>query len=91
MKQLPAAPQEVLKRYESGGIWPSTKLFRQAIDAFDAPLSDMVFVGDGWRVDIAPAKALGLDAVRTPGAKGHRLADRAVRSLLELEELAVDK
>jgi len=70
---------------------PSPRLFRQAIDAFDLPLSEIVFVGDSLRVDVVPAKSIGLDTVWIcPNAQRHPLANLVVRSLLELETVPAD-
>jgi putative hydrolase of the HAD superfamily/5'-nucleotidase len=67
---------------------PSPRLFRHAIDALDLPLSETVFVGDSLRVDVAPAKTMGLETVWiNPAREAHPQADYTVASLLELEEL----
>ncbi len=73
---------------DSRSIKPSHRLFHAAATAFDAALSDIVFVGDSLRVDIEPAKLFGLAAVWiTSAAQQHPLADRVVPSLLALETL----
>ena len=69
-------------------IKPAHTLFQAAIAAFHAPLTDFVFIGDSLRVDIEPAKALGLATVWINSqAYAHPLADGVVGSLLELESL----
>lgn len=46
-------------------IKPSPALFREAVEAFDAPLDRILFVGDSPAYDIAGAKGAGLAAVLT--------------------------
>ena len=73
---------------DSRSIKPSHRLFRTAVAACDAPLTDFVFVGDSLRVDIEPAKSFGLATVWiTSLVHEHPLADGVVSSLLELETL----
>ncbi len=65
---------------------PSPRLFQEAVDAFDVPLSDVVFVGDSLRVDVVPAKSLGLSTVWINSIlETHPLADCVAPSLIELE------
>jgi putative hydrolase of the HAD superfamily/5'-nucleotidase len=67
-------------------IKPSPRLLRAAVECVDTPLSDILFVGDNLRVDVAPAKAYGMDAVwLDPQGRSHALADRTLPSLLSLE------
>jgi putative hydrolase of the HAD superfamily len=69
-------------------VKPSPQLFREAMGAFDVPLSQVVCVGDSLRCDIAGAKSFGLGTVWiTTGVSGHPLADRVIPSLLALETL----
>jgi HAD superfamily hydrolase (TIGR01509 family) len=73
---------------DSRSIKPSPRLFREAMDAFDVPVSDMLFVGDSLRVDIAPARSLDLGTVWiTRSAEHHPLADRIAASILDLEHM----
>lgn len=73
---------------DTRSIKPSPRLFRVAMDAFDAALTDFVFVGDSLRIDVAPAKSFGWATVWiTSLADAHPLADVVVSSLLELETL----
>ena len=46
-----------------GRIKPSPYLFTKAIEAFDAPRSKIVFVGDSLKRDVAGAKRVSLSAV----------------------------
>jgi putative hydrolase of the HAD superfamily len=73
---------------DTRSVKPSPKLFQQALESLDSPLSDVVFVGDSLRVDIEPAKSIGLDTVWiNSNEETHLLADRVVTSLLDLEQL----
>ena len=73
---------------DSRSIKPSLRLFHQALAAFDSAPCEVVFVGDNLRVDIEPAKALGLATVWiTAGDQSHPRADRIVPTLLALESL----
>jgi len=76
---------------DSRSMKPSPKLFQQALDVFNVPLSEIVFVGDSLRVDVVPAKSIGLDTVWIcPEAESHPLANLVVPSLLELERLSAN-
>lgn len=71
---------------DSRSMKPSLKLFQEAINVFDCPLSDILFVGDNLRVDINPAKEIGLTTVWINSLKEkHPNADYVLSSLLELE------
>lgn len=73
---------------DSRSMKPSHRLFRQALDTLDVPISEILFVGDSLRVDVQPAKQLGLDtAWINRGNEKHPQADYVVPSLLELETL----
>jgi FMN phosphatase YigB (HAD superfamily) len=70
-------------------VKPSRKLFEQALDAIDAPRSEVVFVGDSLRCDIGGAARAGLASIwidRT--GRGRSATDPEptfiVRDLLEL-------
>jgi HAD superfamily hydrolase (TIGR01549 family) len=48
---------------DTSSIKPSRKLFDQALRAFDAPTSEVVFVGDSLRCDIGGAAGAGLASI----------------------------
>jgi putative hydrolase of the HAD superfamily len=48
---------------DTSSIKPSCKLFDQALRAFDAPTSEVVFVGDSLRCDIGGAAGAGLASI----------------------------
>lgn len=73
---------------DSRSIKPSLALFDQALQTLAVPADKVLFIGDSLRVDMAPAKALGMDTLWLNEAKqAHPLADYVAHSLLEIESL----
>lgn len=69
-------------------IKPALPMFEQALTQFNVPHDKVVFIGDSLRVDIEPAKNLGIATVwLNSEAKEHPMADYVVSSLLDLEML----
>lgn len=72
---------------DTRSIKPSPALFLKAVGEIGLDASELLFVGDNLRADVAPAKALGLwTAWVGPMAEPHPLADWIMPSLLDLEE-----
>jgi FMN phosphatase YigB (HAD superfamily) len=74
---------------DGSSVKPSRKLFDQAVTALPVPRSEIVFVGDSLRCDIAGAAGAGLATVWLDRAgSGRRVGDPqpdfVVRDLLEL-------
>lgn len=74
---------------DTASIKPSRKLFDQAVSALPVSRSEIVFVGDNLRCDIAGAAGAGLATVwLDPAGSGRRAGDPqpdfVVRDLLEL-------
>lgn len=74
---------------DGSSMKPSQRLFLQALDGLGLPLSDVVFVGDSLRCDVAGAAQLGIATVwidrrgQGPPTEGPR-PDYVVRDLLDL-------
>lgn len=82
--------QTVVFSSDSHSIKPSLSLFHQALNCFDVPISETLFIGDSMRVDMEPVKALGMDTVWiTESADEHPMADYMVSSLLDIENMEV--
>jgi len=74
---------------DGSSVKPSRKLFDQAVSALPGPRSEILFVGDSLRCDIAGAAGAGLATVWIDRAGSGRQAgdpkpDFVVRDLLEL-------
>ena len=74
---------------DGSSVKPSRKLFEQAVSALRVPRSEIVFVGDSLRCDIAGAAGAGLATVWIDRAgsglqAGDPQPDFVVRDLLEL-------
>ena len=73
---------------DSRSIKPSHRLFHAALTDYKAAPSEVLFVGDNLRVDIEPARSLGLATIWITTSTGqHPLADRVAPTLLALETL----
>jgi putative hydrolase of the HAD superfamily/5'-nucleotidase len=69
---------------DSRSIKPSPALFREALRAFPAG-AQVIFVGDSFRCDIAPAKALGLATAWISMSGSSPLADYVLPDLHAIE------
>lgn len=71
---------------DSTHIKPSPWLFEEALRAFDADRSEVVFIGDDLQRDIAAAQAVGLATIWIQGSQPpSTLADRVITDLLDLD------
>lgn len=82
--------QAVVFSSDTRHIKPSLALFNKAVEAVDVPVSDILFIGDSIRVDMEPAKALGMDTLWiTDSAEEHPMADYVAPSLFDIEDMAM--
>lgn len=73
---------------DSRNIKPSLTIYNKTLDTFGVAASDILFIGDSIRVDIEPAKALGMSTVwLTDTDNDNPMVDYVARSLLELEAM----
>ncbi len=71
-------------------IKPSPALFNMGIAQFDVSVSDILFIGDSIRVDMKPARALGMATLwLTDSGENHPMADYVVPSLFDIENMEV--
>ena len=72
-------------------IKPALSMFRQALAELDVPASEVLFMGDSLRVDMQPARALGMATLWLgERAEAHPMADYVVRSLLDIASLELN-
>lgn len=79
----------IVDSHEEGVEKPDPRLFKVALERMEAGAAETTYVGDLYHVDVAGARAAGLDAVLLDPLDLH--ADKPVRRIRSLMELAVGR